>query len=188
MTETDLSPAKLKKERRASFVFIDEPIQWHLRNSKHDRCPWCGLSKIGYLDARKRICKSCGLSFSMSLSRKEWLNLKTERPELSSVTTCARHLQFRDIEGRGDPLILSEAQALSRNERAVTSFRDGSNGVFVYWHKDGALPENERGLRCVAAGSPYWRFLMERRDRGMWYPDEPMSEMEVIAKTAFEED
>ena len=37
----------------------DEPIQWHLNTTKHDRCPSCG-SDLGWLEKGKRMCMGEG--------------------------------------------------------------------------------------------------------------------------------
>jgi len=38
----------------------DEPIQWHLNTTKHDRCPSCGSSNLGWLEKGRRMCMGEG--------------------------------------------------------------------------------------------------------------------------------
>ncbi len=184
-TTDKLSPSALKAKRRKAPIFVDEPIQWHLRSSKRDRCPWCGSTNVGYLNARKRLCmnKVCEMPISLRTSKKEWLEDK-----LNGTLYGGANPPFIVPSSQEEGQSLEEAWQFSNTNRAYLVMQTQGSFVKIFWHKIGHVPEDEQGNRCVAPGSDYWRYLLQLREQPIWLPEEPLSEMEVIAKTAFEED
>lgn len=63
----------------ADRVYEDEPIQWHLRSSKHDRCPRCSAD-LGYVKMRERMCMGfvdCGV-WTTTMRAAEFVALKRD--------------------------------------------------------------------------------------------------------------
>ena len=63
---------KLSKEA-LRVRFVNEPIQWHLNTTSHDRCPKCG-SGLGYLGMRTRMCMgtACDSTWKLTVTPKTW--------------------------------------------------------------------------------------------------------------------
>ena len=56
----------------ATPVLPDEPIQWHLNTSRHDRCPKC-RGKLAFLGRRHRLCLGvCGVSITLDIPTTSW--------------------------------------------------------------------------------------------------------------------
>ena len=178
-------PSTLKSHRRRSPIFVDEPIQWHLRHGRHDRCPWCGLQELKRRGSKKRICdnKVCGASFEIFISQQDWLDTKLLLDEPVDMKSDA----FFDysVEEEGDNhYSLKDAQLRSNTGRGFVLFHRHSSPrvTKIYWHRMGKLPEREDALPACAGGSPYWREIMSLRKENVWVPDDPLNAMEVIAR------
>lgn len=185
MPEKPPAPSVLKARRRRRPVFIDEPIQWHLRNGKHDRCSWCGLQELDPMGSRKRVCmnNACAVSIELPETVTAWLEKKLggekmiyPRPPILPSIIVAREVYD-----------LKEAQLRSETGRGVVVMNAGFYSVLVYWHRIGHLPERFDGKPAMAAGSDYWEMVRDLRDQKVWGPDEELNAMEVIARAATDE-
>lgn len=175
----------LKSRRRRSPVFVDEPIQWHLRHGKYDRCPWCGLQELDRRGSRKRMCsnEACEAIFEISASQRDWqdaklLGLKEE------LDMAASQDPINLVPEGEEVFTLKDAQLRSDNGRAYTIFSrcDGLGDRKVYWHRQGKLPERDDARPACAGGSLYWREILGLKKEEVWAPEIPLNEMEVIAK------
>ena len=179
------SASTLKKRRRRTPIFSDEFIQWHLNNSKHDRCPWCGFDKVGYLGKRRRTCMndSCGLTISRDAPSTEFFNDKIEGEE--AINYGEPDFKIIKVDGGRKKLI---AQKESRDGRALLKIKHGYDVISLYWHLDGRCPEDDEGQPAMAIGSAYWYWLLSLVDYGHgcphWQPAEPLNPLEVLARAA----
>lgn len=169
----------VERHRRKKPIFIDEPIQWHLDNARHDRCPYCGMDDIGYVGTRSRTClnESCGSTMEINLSPKKWLikkmaNHVTQYWHGPDIAAGTAHTQLRH-----------EAQRDSRDRRAVLEL---SNGALVFWHADSFQPETAGGEPVCAPGSKLWDRL--NMARSIWRPATQLHPLEILAREAPEED
>jgi len=187
----------LKTKRRRKPIFIDEPIQWHLRTTEHDRCSWCGLQEIWRQDARRRRCDNgaCGSVFRISIPQSVWFNNKTN--PYTSLDLSVTINPSIDLSGAPNPrgvkvgvfgvglglrFTLQEAQLRSDTGRGFVCFHNMRNIRRIYWHRQGHLPEREDARPACAGGSALWRAMLDVRKDKVWLPDQPLNEMEVIAK------
>jgi hypothetical protein len=179
-------PSTLKARRRKSPVFIDEPIQWHLRHGRYDRCPWCGLQELERRGTKKRICTNgaCEATFEISLSQRDWQDNKLFGFEDELDMSGSDDLSNSDPTPGEELYTLKDAQLRSDNGRAFTTFSrfDGLGDRKVYWHRTGKLPERADGRPACAGGSTYWREICALQKEKAWAPDKPLNAMEVIAK------
>jgi len=186
MSEKKQLSESAHRARRRSPVFIDEPIQWHLRTEKHNRCPWCGLATLARRGSRKRNCTNavCAITIEIPMSATEWLKKKLDFEQINYNRTAL----FRPFV-LDEHYTLEEAWVRSETGRASLFFSPDALLVAneIFWHRDGLLPENLSGQRCVAAGSPYWRLIAGLRNQDMWTPESPLNAMEVIARAVSDE-
>lgn len=176
----------LKARRRRKPTFIDEPIQWHLRTSRYDRCPWCGLQKLVTRGARKRVCESCEGAYEISVSPDTWMHAKLGvRPCLSAECVRSQHPLYYPVD-KNDCYTLEEAQLRSNEGRAVLGVQHSNrfDTGEVYWHREGHLPELRDGTRVCEGGSEFHKWLRGLRKLEVWTPVDPLCAMEVIAKAA----
>jgi len=180
-------PSTLKSHRRRSPIFVDEPIQWHLRHGRHDRCPWCGLQELERRGPKKRICanNACGATFEISVSQRDWQDSKLLGFEDNLKMSGSEELF--NITPRGDAIevyTLKNAQIRSDSGRAYTYFTRFALRLdrTVFWHRQGKLPERDDAQPVCAGGSPYWREILSLVKEKVWVPEEPLNAMEVIAK------
>ena len=177
----------LKARRRRKPIFVDEPLQWHLRTTEHDRCLWCGLQEIERQSARTRRCRNeaCGGVFKITVSQRDWFECKALLDEPVDMSGSEEPWNDYDaaMEAAEDTLYtLKEAQLRSDTGRGYTFFN--SDTVFrpVFWHRQGHLPERWNAEPACAGGSRFWRAILALRKEKVWVPDEPLNAMEVIAK------
>lgn len=185
----------LKSRRRRKPVFVDEPLQWHLRTTEHDRCLWCGLQEIERQGARKRLCRNeaCESIFEIDVSSRDWFECKTlldesvdtsrrtPRPWVSRSEEPWNHIDEK-AASVGLVFTLKEAQIRSDTGRGFTYFMSGYDARIVFWHRQGYLPERWDARPACAGGSDFWRAILALRKEKVWTPDAPLNEMEVIAK------
>jgi hypothetical protein len=80
---------------------------------------------------------------------------------------------------------LEEAQIRSKTCRGFIQMSTSFSGLLpIYWHRRGHLPENSDGHRVCAAGSKLWSVLLNLKDEPVWFPDDPLCAMEVLARAA----
>lgn len=177
------SAEALKRKRRKNPVFSDEFIQWHLNNSTHDTCPWCGFDDIGYLGKRRRFCQngSCGITITRDAPSTEFFNDKIE----GEAATHYPEPAFKVVRSDGGRSLLT-AQKESRDGRALLKLEFLGAKIALYWHPDGRCPEDENGDPCMAIGSSFWYWLNSRIQYGdgcpHWLPAEPLNPLEVLAR------
>lgn len=181
MAEKLPAPSTLKARRRRSPIFVDEDIQWHMRTSKHDRCPWCGVQNLGYIGTRKRTCmnNACGIDMELNVPPKEWLEDKLEGGHRIDYASPPAFLLVTPSE---EVFTLKEAQLRSNTGRGFVQFDAGLSLVTVFWHREGHLPERFDAHPACAGGSDYFWHIRELREKEVWVPDDPLCAMEVIAK------
>ena len=188
MSDKPLAHSTLKHRRRKNPVFVDEPIQWHLRNGKHDRCPWCGLQEMVRRGGKKRICENevCRATYEISMSPTEWGEHKMFGFEEETGIDISSNVDFSwVVDGDDQVYTLEQAQLRSDSERAFVRFANGyvlAGTMKVYWHRVGKLPERKDASPACAGGSNYWREILALRTEEVWVPEIPLNEMEVLAK------
>jgi len=178
-------------------IFIDEPIQWHLSTSKHDRCTLCGMKDVGYLGKTRRTCMNaiCCVNVELQMPSTEWLHEKMlgesyveseplstnwlSPPERSDITIVSP-------EGRSSTnLTLVDAIGLSGSGIAVIRRKEAwTVGCEIYWRKGDPWPfyyERGKEVQVCAPGSPFWKLLVQTR---WWYPSRKLSPLELLAHQA----
>ena len=75
-----------------------EPINWHLRTTKHDRCPQCTVTGArGHIVRRvprSRACTVCGTVFRLSIAPKRWVAFaKVRSAKAQAAYTAKRNRQ-----------------------------------------------------------------------------------------------
>ena len=186
------------RRRNAETVFLDEPIQWHKRSTKFDRCPYCGW-RPRYINQRRRFCDGplCNETFTITLNQLGgWISKKlaggAPTPYQRTVTVAAP---------RAGHQTLIDAQRGSRNRKAYIWVGLGVPDVQVFWTlgeyepfvltaldtqgRPSRYPGQAKLQRVVAAhaGSPAWRQLAVLTD---WWPDQALSPLEQLADAAQE--
>jgi len=184
MSEKTPAPSVLKARRRRKPIFIDEPIQWHLRTTQHDHCPWCGRQVLATRGPRRRLCTkvSCESDYEIYISPGEWLEAKLNgNPEVHSSPSRPRYSPLD-----GDLYDLKEAQIRSNVGRGVLGIQNtlGLGVMSIFWHRVGHLPELRDGMRACEGGSEFHKWLKNLRHLKIWVPDDPLCAMEVIARAA----
>ncbi len=183
--QTEPSATTLKARRRRTPHFDDEPIQWHRNSSEHDKCPWCGLAEVCYFTKTKRSCDNCGVSFDLFPhfpSGKKWFEAKLNG--YRSHYDGAPDLEIVEPPWRFGGHYLTTAQRASHKRRALLVLKFGYDTLHVFWHEDGHVPEREDGKRICNPGSNFWYWLLKRKHHKIWAPDDPLNEMEIIARGA----
>lgn len=171
-----------RRGRTKKPVFLDEPIQWHLGNSKYDECPVCGSDDVGYLGRRERTCMSgCGMSTTLGGSPKDWFQQKMEHYPIEAlkfpIDGIVQNLTPNDHR-------VAEAQELSIDGRAWLP----TNTMFgvITWKKGDPFPmeaagqigKKKRKPRPYALpGSTLWYAL---RLHPVWTPHQPKTALDLI--------
>jgi hypothetical protein len=179
-----LKPSTLKSRRRRVPHFDDEPIQWHRNSTKHDKCPWCGIQDMTYFSKTSRSCGKCHVDVCIDeefKSGKAWYDYKLNGGEALNSGNPGFSIFVPEGE---EPYELLTAQKMSHNGRARLHVKFGFDETTIYWHREGHVPEDKEGNRIVAAGSDYWYWLMNRRLKKIWVPDDVLNAMEVLARAA----
>ena len=171
-----------KARRRRVPDFEDEPIQWHRNNTKHDRCPWCGLPNMCYLAKLHRSCDNCDIAVDVSgtwKSGKAWYEHK-----LGGGNTCYdENPGYRPLSTDGkETFDLLIAQRMSSDGIARLDLTRGYGSITIRWHKDGLVPERKDSQRMMSAGSLFWHWTMRQVLKKIWLPNSPLNEMEVLAR------
>lgn len=171
----------LKNRRRRKPIFLDEPIQWHLRTTKHDRCPWCGLSCLMQRGSRQRYCTNCEGAYKLDYTPQEWFDAKINNQPLDAAV-WEEPYPFEVNEA--DCYDLKEAQLRSERGRAMVYMQRVSDAskLRVYWHRQGHLPEHFDGIRACEGASQMHQLLRDLREVKIWTPDASLNEMEVLAR------
>jgi hypothetical protein len=178
------SPSRFKARRRRTPVFADEPIQWHLSNTKKDTCPWCGLAEMAYFSKTHRSCMKCDVAVDLTMtfpSGKKWYEAKLNGHRTAYGDSSDLYKPFVP-EDAYEPYNLATAQRASANGRACLHVKHGYRNTVVRWHSNGLVPEFEDGSRMVAPGSPFWYWIVEAKTLKLWVPDEPLNAMEILAR------
>jgi len=175
--------------RNKKPIFIDEPIQWHLNTSRHDRCPICGMQNLGYLGSKDRHCLNgiCGVSHRLEETTKEWYETKLSGTAGDGFTTKGlQSTSFEPTDPSDAAWYRESAWSGSNAEIAVISrvapfLNDGK----IYWRKGAPWPyfydHDGKETQACEAGSPFWHVLCSSKN---WQPSRKLSPLELLAHQA----
>ena len=172
--------------RRKKPIFIDEPIQWHLVTSKHDRCPACGMKDVGYLGKTQRTCMNnvCGITVGLTKPSTEWYHDKMLGEPAVDAVVGAQHWLLPPKDGE-TPCTLSYARGLSKAGLAVIRRKEAwTPGMEIFWRADTPWPfyyEHGEEKQVCEPGSPLWRLLVQAR---WWVSARKKSPLELLAEQA----
>ena len=178
------SAAQLKRKRRKQPVFSDEFIQWHLPNSKHDKCPWCGFEEISYLGKRYRVCNNdfCHVEMRLKIPTTEFF-----RDKIAGEIAMQYGQPYHRVVSMDGGRNLLQAQKESRDGRAQLRVQvNRVESVVLFWHIDAHQPEDMFGDPVMMIGSDFWFWLQAKITYGdgcpHWLPAEPLNPLEVLAR------
>lgn len=176
--------AQLKRKRRKKPVFVDEFIQWHLPNTKHDQCPWCGFKDIAYYGKKYRACNNnfCQVEMRLKTATTEFFRDKLEGE--TAMKYGEPYHRVVHVDGGRKKL---HAQKESRDGRAQLRLQISPvEQVVIYWHREAHQPEDEYGDPVMMIGSDFWFWLELQIGYGdgcpHWLPAEPLNPLEVLAR------
>lgn len=167
-------------------IFIDEPIQWHLSTSKHDRCPACGMMDVGYLGKTERTCMNsiCGICPKLTVTSAEWYREKMLGETADDVSLSRKHWLLPPDEDDGERLRV----AWERSSAGLASIsRKDSWASYhgkIYWREGDPWPffyEHGKEKQACEPGSPLWILLAGSY---WWQPTRKLSPLELLAQQA----
>ncbi len=169
--------------RKRKPIFIDEPIQWHLVTSKHDRCPVCGLNDVGYLGKTQRTCMNhvCGGTLNLRGRATDWYRGKLS----GNAPTEYAEIYVRDWFVLEAKVSLASAQEDSRAGIAVAQRMSAFIGTGeIFWRKGDPWPYYYKGGKEVQACEPGARLYRLMCRMGGWVPSRKLSPLELLAREA----
>lgn len=131
--------------------------------------------------SRKRRCENCWLEWKLDYTPDEWLKHKLYGYSIDRGLW--EEDPFTEEVDPSNAYTLNDAQLRSAQGRGVLLLRKfKGDALIVYWHRQGYLPEHFDGTRACEGGSCMHDLLRSVVDAPIWTPDEPLNEMEVIAR------